>query len=133
MILYFSSSFIEEEHYIRYFIFSLIILYLYINCYPTDSICFQKLFKILLIHRVASSFNQTGDKWSKLRDTNDSINEYHLTWIAAILGIFLVHKFVEQSGRSNSSSLSFKIALGFIYLSKAIDSFSSHLGTLLFQ
>lgn len=117
IFMYFSSSFIEEEHYIRHFIFSCIMLCMHSNSASKDYVNLWGLVKVLCVHRVLISFNQTGDKWSHLKDLNDWIMDEKLTWLSAIIGVILVWRFLRSTNRSSKFCTA---NLMFVYLSKII-------------
>ncbi|OXA56668.1 GPI ethanolamine phosphate transferase 2 [Folsomia candida] len=117
LLIYFSSSFIEEEHYIRYFIFSCVMLNLYwYNV--TDYMSAWKLLKVLFYHRILTTFNQTGDKWSHIPDINDIIIWENLTWLSALIGTILVWRFLVYSGRDTKLCA---ISLGLTWWCKIVN------------
>lgn len=64
----FSSSFIEEEHQTWYYLLSTFLL---LRSFEEKS---TKMLFLLILSRVARSWNQTGNKWLNLPDTGDFLN-----------------------------------------------------------
>lgn len=120
LLVYFSSSFIEEEHYIRYYLYpSLLILCVLWNPkHDLDSL--RTMVKILILHRFAMLLNQTGDKWSHLPDLNDFIQERELQWLTATVAVILIILYSEKTVKR---SRSFKVALLSCYLMKIVTQF----------
>jgi ethanolaminephosphotransferase len=112
ILIYFSSSFIEEEHYIRYFLYSIMLLSYCVFLKPVDIKCVMMVLKIMILHRIAISFNQTGDKWSHLPDLNDTIVKYNLSWVTAAVGTALI---VLYARFSNMLCKGFAISLGSVF------------------
>ena len=73
----FSSSFIEEEHQIWYFIE---ITQLYLIIYNRNNLITTKYFYttvfLLIITRLTRIINQTGNKWIHLKDVGDILKEF---------------------------------------------------------
>ena len=80
----FSSSFIEEEHQLWYFLSTtffmtqVIALARKINIYNYWDVSVNSFMYIgvPVIDRVLRIFNQTGDKWAHLPDLGDWLNKY---------------------------------------------------------
>ena len=65
-VIYFSSSFVEEEHYVVYFLYSTCI----VICALEESVDQGSYVILLVLHRLCSSLNSTGQKWNYLPDVN---------------------------------------------------------------
>ncbi|CAL8083219.1 unnamed protein product [Orchesella dallaii] len=119
VLLYFSSSFIEEEHYIRYYLYpSILILYvLWNNGHKQRHLV---ALKIMILHRIGMSLNQTGDKWSHLPDLNDIIQDHQLQWLTAAIAVILLYL---HSQKTVKCSRSYKIALLAVYVTKVVTVF----------
>jgi ethanolaminephosphotransferase len=107
-----SSSFIEEEHQVWYFLwltFAVVILYelccaLFskkplVSIYKIHSIEKPKSGRLLLnwlgllfLHRVLRKWNQTGDKWASLPDIGDwLIQQEQKTYLSVVLLLGNLH------------------------------------------
>lgn len=65
-----STSFIEEEHMIWYFLWTTFLLLISFQ-YRVEKLTLVKVLLSLILHRILRKLNQTGDKWSALPDIND--------------------------------------------------------------
>lgn len=78
----FSSSFIEEEHQIWYFLETSQIYIISIiniaNNKLTRRDIITKAFLLLISSRLLRSINQTGNKWIHLKDFGDYLKEYFI-------------------------------------------------------
>ena len=93
----FSSSFIEEEQYLwYYFVPTLCFILMVLRAYITriiDSFVY-KLFIILVLLRVARTWNRTGVKWISISDTGDWLvlnqNQQYLVALLIISSIIML-------------------------------------------
>ena len=93
----FSSSFIEEEQYLwYYFVPTLCFILMVLRAYITriiDSFVY-KLFIILVLLRVARTWNRTGVKWISISDTGDWLvlnqNQHYLVAFLIISSIIML-------------------------------------------
>lgn len=71
-----STSFIEEEHMIWYFVWTswLVVAMVVTNVTKKESI---SLFVLLIMSRIVRKLNQTGDQWASLPDISDWLIESH--------------------------------------------------------
>lgn len=125
--LYFSSSFIEEEHFIRYFIWTSLIIIQFMNTAKTKNLEYfllnlwtniGKIWLMLTIHRIAMNWNSTGQKWANLPSIVDYFGGGEggnvLYWLVlVILGLVIPTIFYL---RSKSSSR----RLGILYFASII-------------
>lgn len=65
-----STSFIEEEHMVWYFLWSSFLTIMFLKQYSKRKTIMVYL-KSLVSHRVMRKLNQTGDHWASLPDIND--------------------------------------------------------------
>jgi ethanolaminephosphotransferase len=102
-----SSSFIEEEHQVWYFLwltFAVVVLY-ELCCAlfskkpsgpvykshsslekPKPARLLLNLIGLLFLHRILRKWNQTGDKWASLPDVGDwLIQQEHKTFLSVVL------------------------------------------------
>lgn len=88
----FSTSLIEEEHQLWYFLFSTLCIFMF---------HFNKsgLFLLLISHKVLRCINQTGDQWASLPDVGDWFNKheniYYLS-IIHIIGLSCILYYLKQ-------------------------------------
>jgi len=94
---YFSSSFIEEEHFLRYYLWGSAIISLILILPPLRNMeaatTFQflsQIFVVLVLHRLGTSWNQTGQKWSHLKDLVDSLKESNLLPVLVPLSVLIL-------------------------------------------
>ncbi|CAG7835545.1 unnamed protein product, partial [Allacma fusca] len=82
--LFFSSSFVEEEHFFIYYLFSTFLFLL---------VLFNKnwnLIAVLFLHRVSSVLNATGQKWNNDLDLNDWLKDMSLDNIICVIAFLVV-------------------------------------------
>lgn len=116
-LIYFSSSFIEEEHYIRYYLFPSLLLLCVVGSHKCSRDELATVLKVLMLHRFAIVLNQTGDKWSYLSDLNDFIQERELQWVTATVAVILIYIY---SDKTVACSKSFKAGLLTVYVTKLV-------------
>ncbi len=63
-----STSFIEEEHMIWYFLWTTLLTLMLHRCPQKEGLI---VFVMLITHRIICKLNQTGDKWASLPDIKD--------------------------------------------------------------
>ena len=93
----FSSSFIEEEQYLwYYFVPTLVFILMVLRAYTTriHDKCVYRLFIILVLIRVAKTWNRTGVKWISIPDTGDWLvlnqNRHYLVTLLLISSIIML-------------------------------------------
>lgn len=129
----FSSSFIEEEHQIWYF---LEITQLYLIIYNRNNSITTKYFYttvfLLIITRLTRIINQTGNKWIHLKDVGDILKEFDSKVPLLICGgvSLLVIGYLETN-KNNASNVFKKVLLAlnlifiyFYHISTNIELFS---------
>nr|CAD7590243.1 unnamed protein product [Timema genevievae] len=120
-----SSSFIEEEHQVWYFLFltfSLVTLAcLYKSLMPSEALYGGFL---LVLHRILRKLNQTGDKWASLPDIGDWLvqpgQETFLTavFLLGLLGVCVSCHYLN-TGSSRRDLVLYSIAAAYIYCYRA--------------
>jgi hypothetical protein len=127
----FSSSFIEEEHQIWYF---LEITQLYLIIYNRNNLITTKYTTVflLIITRLTRIINQTGNKWIHLKDVGDILKEFDSKVPLLICGgvSLLVIGYIEKN-KNNASNVFKKVLLAlnlifiyFYHISTNIELFS---------
>nr|CAD7430886.1 unnamed protein product [Timema monikensis] len=120
-----SSSFIEEEHQVWYFLFltfSLVTLAcLYKSLMPSEALYGGFL---LVLHRILRKMNQTGDKWASLPDIGDwLVQPGQKTFLTAVFLLGLLGVCVSCHYLNTRSSrrdlILYSIAAAYIYCCRA--------------
>lgn len=97
-----SSSFIEEEHQIWYYLTNTLFILMIHEGLKKNKVLDWKILlncPILFTHALIRRFNQTGDKWLSVPDIGDWLGmEEHFLWlnICFVLGLLLGFVFLKQ-------------------------------------